>query len=555
MLKLKQTFAHFAGIMLLIGLSGIVSSAFSQEHGDGGKPATSCPAPTVAQGGQCVLLGDADLTETLRLTSGTKLNCRGHRLTPVVVGSLDDPRTVANEFKPSQPELAIFLHRTYDTTIKNCRIVGFDFGILVAETKAPEGESETGKAQNKILANTIDVLTNAVSLLKSDRVLIADNQLTYAAERGRGVAIEFDSDGNRIVNNKITSTDAASTGLVRQFPGGAVVADSQTPVMDNEVHCLAWSRPLQNVVVGGELIQFLSFDPQAQDLEDAARSDHNLIEANTITDLGVGTSCTRDPAMPCRSNADCGGKGTCLLKLDGGVAFNNRAGDNAVRANTISGRMGRGISFAGNPAAFTLANFFPGACTLDHSRLCVDNTDCNLVGFDQVGKGACAGTSPWTFNGNTVGLVAEGNTLAGAFDTAALFANNVDGFTFRGNLIEGGGATASGIALQGAALNGVVQRNVVNGTGDALFLGRPSALTWLISLNDFTGYLTAVRTANDYNLPTDLGGNYWGLPCPGFDPGLVRHVNGSVNPFVTDTHAYGVPVASAPDDQLPVPCQ
>ena len=53
--------------------------------------------------------------------------------------------------------------------------------------------------------------TNAISLLKSDGVLIADNQLTYAAERGRGIVIEFDSDDNRIVNNAITSTDAAST--------------------------------------------------------------------------------------------------------------------------------------------------------------------------------------------------------------------------------------------------------------------------------------------------------------------------------------------------------
>ena len=161
----------------------------------GGKPDPACPAPTVAEGGQCVLRGDAVLAETLRLPSDTKLNCKGHLLRPAATGMIDNPRTIVNEFQPSRPELAILLHRAYDTKIQNCRIEGFDFGILVAETKAPEGESETRKAQNKILANTIDVRTNAISLLKSDGALIADNQLTYAAERGRGIVIEFDSDG------------------------------------------------------------------------------------------------------------------------------------------------------------------------------------------------------------------------------------------------------------------------------------------------------------------------------------------------------------------------
>ena len=95
----------------------------------------------------------------------------------------------------------------------------------------------------------------------------------------------------------------------------------------------------------------------------------------------------------------------------------------------------------------------------------------------------------------------------------------------------------------------------MNGASTALFLGRPFALTWAIGLNDFTGYLTAVRTTNDYNLLTDLGGNYWGLLCPGFDPSLVRYEDGLVNPFVIDSRAYGVPVAATPDAQLPSACQ
>ena len=544
MLRLKA----YAWIVMLILLVGAATGM--SEPWDSNSP---CPAPTVAEAGQCVLRGDAVLTETLRLQSGTKLNCKGHGLTPAASGVLDDPRTVANEFQPSQPELAILLQRAYDTKIQNCRIEGFDFGILVAETKASGDSPDTGQAQNKILANTIDVRTNAVTLLKSDRVLVADNQLTYAAERGRGVVVEFDSDNNRVINNTITSTDAASTGLVRLYSGGALVPDSQTAVMDNEIHILQATRPLQNVVVGGELMQFVSLNPQATDLEDSGRSDHNLIEGNTIADRGVGDTCSRDPGTPCLSNGDCVGKGSCLLKLNSGVAFNFRAGDSTIHANSISGRMNRGISFAGTATVSTL-NFTPGICSLDAFRLCIDSSDCNLAGFDQSPKGTCVGAASGTVNGNTVRQLAEGNSLAGTFDTA-LFAGNTSDFAFRSNIVEGGGATASAINLQSTALNGVVQRNVVNGVGIALFLRRPSALTWMISLNDFTGYLTSVRTTNDYNLPTDLGGNYWGLPCPGFDPNLVRYENGFINPNITDYYAYAVPVAGTADAQLPSPCQ
>lgn len=545
MLRLKS-YAWFVVLVFLVAATGAISA--SSDHNP------TCPTPTVAEGGQCVLSADAVLTQTLRLPSGTKLNCKGHRLMPAAAGTLDDPRTVANEFQPSQPELAIILRGAYDTKIQNCHIDGFDFGILVTETKAPDEDTESSQTQNKILANTIDVRTNAITLLKSDRVLIADNQLTYAAERGRGVVVEFDSDENLIVNNTISSTDAASTGLVRLYPGGTLVTDSQIAVMDNEIHVLNATRPLQNVVVEGQLMQFVSLDPQATDLEDSGRSDHNLIEGNVITDVGVGATCTRDPGIPCSSNANCVGKGSCLLKEDKGIGFNFRAGDTTIRANLISGRMNRGISFAGNPSVVTLI-FTPGICTLDANRRCIDNTDCNLAGFDQSPKGTCAGAAAGTVNGNSVRLIAEGNSLTGTFDGAALFVGNADDFTLRGNIVEGGGVTSSGIQLQSTAINGVIQRNVVNDINNALLLARPSALSWIIRLNDFTNYLTAVRTTNDYDLPTELGGNYWGLPCPGFDPGLARYMNNAINPYIIDAHAYGVPVAMTPNEQLPAPCQ
>jgi hypothetical protein len=162
-----------------------------------------------------------------------------------------------------------------------------------------------------------------------------------------------------------------------------------------------------------------------------------------------------------------------------------------------------------------------------------------------------------TVNGNSLRVRAESNSLAGTFDTAALLASNVDDFSFRSNIVEGSGATVSGIRLAGTAVNGTVERNVVNDVGNALFLLTPAlpALTVSLRLNDFTGYLTAIRTSNFFSSQFDLAGNYWGLPCPGLDPGLVRYENGLVNPFVTDSRAYGVPVARTRTAQLPAPCQ
>jgi len=93
----------------------------------------ACPPPSVAQGPQCVLQQDATLTNTMWIPSGETLDCQGHRLTPAAAGVLDDPTTAANEFQPSQPDLAIFVHGASNVIIKNCAISGFDFGIIVAQ--------------------------------------------------------------------------------------------------------------------------------------------------------------------------------------------------------------------------------------------------------------------------------------------------------------------------------------------------------------------------------------------------------------------------------------
>lgn len=512
--------------------------------------AAGCPPPSFDQNSECVLTGDVVLNDTLWLTSGTHLNCQGHRLTPLAGGTLDDPRTVANEFQPSRPELALFVRNAYDVSIQNCVISGFDFGIIIAQSKA--AAAPKGQTLNKILSNTIDVRTNAIDIIKSDDVLLSGNQLTYASERGRGLVLDYDSDGNQVTSNTIISTDVASTGQVRQLPGGPFVTN--TAIMDNKIHCLQADKVLQNLIVSGVLVQVPAGERQT-DFEDSGRSDHNLIEANRIIDRGVGPSCTFDPGTSCRADSDCAGKGACIRKQDSGVGFNLNAADNIVRGNTFSGRMDRGVSFGGVSAAVTFPNWYPGTCTLNASRLCSMDSDCKIPGYDTTDNGTCAGVGAATFNGNTRRLNAQGNTLSGVYDTAALFANNTDTFVFSDNTVIGG---ASGIRINAPSTNGTVERNVVSGSGNALYLAFQMPFTNTIRLNDFRTYSVAMRTSNDFTTQTDISagnGNYWGLPCPGFDPTRVLFDNGLVNPFVFDGKPYGVPIAQPLGTTPPTPCK
>ena len=514
----------------------------------------ACPSPSVPQGQQCVLRGDAVLTDTMWIPSGTKLNCKGYSITPAMPGALDDPRTVANEFVASRPDLAMFVYRAYDVKIQNCIISGFDFGIIVAQSKTADASEGVVLTPNKILGNTIDVRTNAIDVIQSDRVIISDNRVTFASERGRGVVVDYDSDDNLITGNTITSTDAASTGLVRQLPGGPLVTNANFAIWDNEIHCLGYDKPLQNFVVSGVLFQIPANDPNS-DFEDSGRSDHNVIEGNDVIDIGGGPSCTLDPDQSCRSNADCVGKGPCLLKQNSGVGFNSRAADTIVRGNRISGRMARGVSFGGQTNAVTIAGWITGTCSQDPLRICSSTNDCNIQGYDAVSKGICENAVPATYNGNTRGLIAEDNTLSGEYDTAALFAGNTDGFTFRRNIVAGG---LIGVSLSSGAINGLMERNVVSGVSVALSLAFNQNFTQTIRLNDFTDYSVAVRTTNNFTVPTDIAtdtGNYWGLECPGFNAGLVFFDNGAENPNVIDGKAFGEPVARTPDASLPPRCQ
>jgi hypothetical protein len=398
------------------------------------------------------------------------------------------------------------------------------------------------------------VRTNAIYVLQSDAVIISDNRLTFASERGRGIVLDFDSDDNQITGNTITGTDAASTGLVRQMPGGPLVTAANSPHSDTAIHVLQTFRQLQNFVVSGVLFQLPTIDPSASDFEDSGRPDHNVIAGNDIIDLGRGPSCTLNPNESCRFDADCVGTGPCLIKQNSGVAFNNRAADSIVRGNRFSGRRERGITFGGTERT-NITGTLPGTCSLDPNRICSSNNDCNIPGYDTVNRGSCLGAKSVAFNGNSMRLTAEDNTFLGDYDTAALYANFTDYFTFRRNIVAGG---SSGIWIGEKAINGLIERNVVSGASAALSLAFSPNYTQSIRLNDFINYSVAVRTTNNFLIPTDIAadtGNYWGLGCPGFGPGLVFFDSGAANSYVTDGKAYGEPVAGVADASLPARCE
>jgi parallel beta-helix repeat protein len=522
----------------------------------------SCPPPTLERGNQCVLQEDVVLEETLVLASDTKLNCRGHKLTPAAAGVLDEPRTSENEFQPSKPELAILINEANSVTIQNCNIKGFDFGILSIKTKTPEdlkdNHGAVGQLSNKILQNNINVRTTGIYLLQSDNTLIAGNRITYHSVGGRGIVLQLNSDRNKITENTILSTDSASTGQVRRLPGGPTVGG----IADNGIQTLQ-STPftsLLNIIINDGLIQ-VGTPGALQDPEDAFRLDNNLIERNTLVDIGgVLSTCSLDPDTPCSMDTPCPmGKGTCLLKevnAFAGIQTNFGSANTIIRKNILRG-WAVGISFGGG-SSVRLEGGKQGTCSLDSSRLCSTNADCTFESDRFGNKGTCNGAEPVTVDGQSMNMLAEGNIILGSILGGIHLGQTVDS-TVRGNIIKG--PTDRGINLfNDAIVSGTVERNTISGSknGIALRAGRATFFGAKIRLNDITGYSNAVLTLEDYNLSSELSvegkGNYWGLPCPGFDPTIVRKENGEINLKVIDSHPYDQPVATTPDPLLPATC-
>jgi Right handed beta helix region len=496
----------------------------------------SCPAPTKSQGSQCVLNGDVILDATLDVTSGTHLNCKGHRLSPTTPG-------VPLLGTPSEPEVAILLNEAYSVTIQNC-IIGdatkaFDFGIVIAKSKIPPDQADDFKAvgllSNKVLDNEIRTRAAGVEVLEADYTHISGNTFESIGGCSQGIVVQYDSDRNLITDNTLIGSSGTSGGPTRAFPGtdDQILPCFSTPIF---LSGAIGPYPLVNARVGNELIQLRNVPNIGDTGQTDLSSDGNVIESNAITQVGSST-----------------GKAGHT-----GIFLAHDAINTLIENNIVSGGL-RGISGGGDTFSMTI----PGTCTLDSSRYCLSDADCFISGVDTTPEGTCTGVNSMTARRTSRGTKIDDNQLTGSFNDRAIQLVGQIESTVIGNTIA---ATAPiGLAISNEMLEtGIVQRNVVDGPVTALRLARGVANFFgaMVSLNDFTGYMNAVLVGDGYPFPTFLSanerGNYWGLSCEagGFDQTKVSQDNGSPPQVVVeDDHPYAEPVAGTPDELLPLTCR
>src|SRR5262249_10236100 len=153
--------------------------------------------PTTLVDSECRLNQDVvGLVKTLRVKSGIKLNCQGHKITPTA------PGVVGDSASRSAPELAIFMMNVEGTQVNNCDIEGFDHAILAMDSKgdadAPP-DQRNGISHNKIVARFVGGHLNS-----ADNCDIDGNDVTWLTQGGAGIYVQNDSDSNEVKNNTVT---------------------------------------------------------------------------------------------------------------------------------------------------------------------------------------------------------------------------------------------------------------------------------------------------------------------------------------------------------------
>lgn len=513
--------SRFLWFAVALGLSTLSTTAHSQ------KVDPTCPFPTIEQGRQCVLKEDAALPQTLELGSNTMLNCQGHALTPIARGIVGDPNT------RSTPEAAIFLRAVHSVSIQNCRIDGFDFGVLAMDSKLSADIKNNGVAQtirNRVRQNTINVRFIGVHLMSVDNTEVANNEIRWFTLGGAGILVHRDSDLIDVRNNRITGDFPEGIQGARLVPGPTGVSNPVLPVNGAVVvtQVLGTHPTLINVVVNNRLYQVTS-TTNAQINEDFTGD--TLVSGNEISYTGSGMT----------------------FQADDGVVLVG-----SLRARVINNTIGSGR--VGVRDGAVPSRQFAGKCTADASRSCLSSADCLVPGIDAVSKGACLVPPVQAVNWTSIDASVKGNRITGPFNLGIGASGH--NFVIQENTIRGPMRTAgiSGIRLLGdiSLETAVVAENSISDVSNALALETvfmqlkaPRFFGAKVTQNNFSGYVTSVRTSNDYVVPTELSvlgkGNYWGLECVqgGFDPTRVRRADNTVNSAVHDSHPYGQPVASA----------
>lgn len=548
---------------------------------------SECPPPSVCQNARCVLGKNAILSQTLELASGTILDCKGHKLTPLDTGVFDEPATKFKylsdcdneseldgcEFRPSAPEVAILINEASGVTVQNC-VIGetgntFDFGIVSVNVK-------NSPVQNQIVSNTITARMATIMLERVDKHLVQRNTLAYTSNNGHGIFIGGDADDNVIKQNTITSIGQGTVGWQRLFPGaqnfGGYVGEQDGGIWH------IGEFPLINMVINGKLIQVRA-PPTG-----LGTADRNILERNIISYKGDHTA--RYVGIGAFDQSPAGIQALVGTK------------DLIVRGNVVIGNFGINMGFAGFGHFSKEKSLLSGTCTLKEDRFCLTNADCSIPAVDgNQGWGICKGVTSWFGDRRVFNTLIEDNTFQGPFvpsktATAVIGAIALDENVnpiIRSNRIIGSpdAPIPSGITLSYSSLeSATVERNTISGAEHGLFLlsgaegpvsGYPTGFDAAkffgsrILLNDITGYTVAVLTDNEYNFKSELSvddqgnicgpasigcrGNYWGLPCPGFDQSKLVTENGLPERNVVDSHPYGESIARKRDTLLPETCQ
>jgi len=304
---------------------------------------------------------------------------------------------------------------------------------------------------------------------------------------------------------------------------------------------------LFNAIVNGQLYQFRateSIHPDDSFPEDVrvAGNTTTFLPSNTTEDGVVASNSTRT------------------------IVQGNTIGSEAEGANVRTAIRAGGLS---GPPGVGLPRQYPGHCSEKSERYCLSNFDCNIPEIDESSADACLLPPVDAIFWFTQDAVFADNTIFGRFGTA--LATTAQNTLVRGNEVFGmlpSGPTRGPALVHGGKKSletSVVQRNKISDVVIAvqfseIFQGEGPAFFGVeFSLNDITGYTTALTTSNGYSLASELSvegrGNYWGLPCPpGFDPASIRKDNGELQPAVVDSFPFAGPVAEVPEDLLPELC-
>jgi hypothetical protein len=524
------------------GLHGILAPTLAAQQTTAVGDGTGADGADGPHGARIILHQDMVLERTWHLDSSTLLDCRGHRLTPRTLGT---PETQEHEFRPSVPEVAIYVNAARGVTVQNCVLDGFDFGIEVANAKLPGDNRHHDELVNRFLRNTISGWF-PIQVVGADDNLIEGNTLTYGqGARGGGVQIWADSDRNIIRNNTVLGRSIEENTRTPIFPGwrlGESRPDAVFLLVGTQVQSVI------NIIIDGRLQQILS--------DDVGRQDDNVVEGN-YTDI---------------NNVSLLGR-------------NIVSGENRflrVEGNEIH-RGWQGVLFSGTFLSMPFR--LPGYCSRDPSRYGDDDGYCFIPGIDKEDLGPLVPGKLVTIEGGVEHGLIRGNRILGPFNGAGTTlddATGPDAIHMAPNplypVIEDNeitGSARAGVRLGTNAIEtAVVQRNVIhdNAYGVLLVAFAPPFYPLrffgaTISLNDVTASSRRAvgnSTTPLYDLPSELSdpgtlrGNYWGRTCDdgnGFRPFNPEDPDygDSLRADILDRHAYGEPVAGR--HHLPATCQ